>query len=87
MSVQRPKPEDWPRFVAKLRPLLTEDYDWAQDVAAIQAPTLIVVGDADTVLPRARGGAVWTARRRQGGQRDGQPLECPARRTSGHHAF
>jgi pimeloyl-ACP methyl ester carboxylesterase len=46
-----PKPEDWPQFVAKLRPLLTEDYDWAEDVAAIQAPTLIVVGDADTVLP------------------------------------
>ncbi len=46
-----PKPEDWPRFVAKARPLLIEDYDWAEDVAAIQAPTLIMVGDADTVLP------------------------------------
>ena len=46
-----PKPEDWPQFVAKARPLLIEDYDWTQDVAAIQAPTLIVVGDADTVLP------------------------------------
>ena len=46
-----PKPEDWPQLVAKMRSLLTEDYDWAQDVAAIQAPTLIVVGDADTVLP------------------------------------
>jgi len=46
-----PKPEDWPQFVAKLRPLLTKDYDWAENVAAIQAPTLIVVGDADTVLP------------------------------------
>jgi hypothetical protein len=46
-----PKPEDWPWFVAKARPLLIKDYDWAQDVAAIQVPTLIVVGDADTVLP------------------------------------
>ena len=68
MSVAAPKPEDWPRLVAKMRPLLTEDYDWAEDVAAIQAPTLIVVGDADTVLPCARGGDVRTARRRQGGR-------------------
>jgi pimeloyl-ACP methyl ester carboxylesterase len=46
-----PKPDDWPRLVAKMRALLRENYDWARDVAAIQAPTLIVVGDADTVLP------------------------------------
>src|SRR6266516_4742031 len=37
--------------VAKMRQLLTEHYDWTQDVAAIQAPTLIVIGDADTVRP------------------------------------
>jgi len=46
-----PKPEDWPQLVTKMRSLLAEDFDWAQDVAAIQAPTLIVVGDADTVRP------------------------------------
>ncbi len=46
-----PGPEDWPRLVAKMRQLLTEHYDWTQDVAAIQAPTLIVIGDADTVRP------------------------------------
>ena len=43
-----PKPQDWPRIVAKMRQLLTEDYDWTEDVAAIQAPTLIV---GDTVRP------------------------------------
>jgi pimeloyl-ACP methyl ester carboxylesterase len=46
-----PKPQDWPRLVTKMRQLLAEHFDWAQDVAAIQAPTLIVVGDADTVRP------------------------------------
>jgi pimeloyl-ACP methyl ester carboxylesterase len=46
-----PKPEAWPQLVAKARLLLTQDYDWTQDVATIQAPTLIVVGDADTVVP------------------------------------
>jgi len=46
-----PRPQDWPRLVTKLRQLNTEHYDWTQDVAAIQAPTLIVIGDADTVRP------------------------------------
>ncbi len=42
-----PKPEAWPDFVAKMRELLSEDYDWAEDVAALTTPTLILVGDAD----------------------------------------
>ena len=46
-----PEPEYWPRLVAKIRQSAAVDCDWTQDVAAIQAPTLIVVGDADTVLP------------------------------------
>jgi pimeloyl-ACP methyl ester carboxylesterase len=29
--------------------LLGQDYDWSEDVAAIEAPTMIVVGDADSV--------------------------------------
>ena len=46
-----PRPEDWPRLVAKMRQLLVSHFDWTQDVAAIQVPTLIVIGDADTVRP------------------------------------
>jgi len=46
-----PNPDDWPTLVAKVRTLLGEEYDWGQDVAAIEAPTLIVVGDADSVRP------------------------------------
>jgi pimeloyl-ACP methyl ester carboxylesterase len=42
-----PKPEAWPDFVGKMRQLLGEEYDWSQDVAALKAPVLIVVGDAD----------------------------------------
>ena len=42
-----PKPEAWPDFVAKMRQLLSEDYDWTQEVAALKAPVLIAVGDAD----------------------------------------
>lgn len=42
-----PKPEAWPAFVAKMRQLLGEDYDWIEDVSALKTPTLIIVGDAD----------------------------------------
>ena len=44
-----PRPEDWPVLLTKLGQLLKQDYDWSNDVAAIKAPTLIVVGDADSV--------------------------------------
>jgi pimeloyl-ACP methyl ester carboxylesterase len=33
----------------KLGELLSQDYDWSKDVAAIKAPTLLVFGDADAV--------------------------------------
>jgi pimeloyl-ACP methyl ester carboxylesterase len=44
-----PRPEDWPVFLTKLGEMLRRDYDWSKGVAAIKAPTLIVVGDADAV--------------------------------------
>ena len=44
-----PKPENWPVLLTKLGQLLRQDYDWSKDVAAIKAPTLIVVGDANSV--------------------------------------
>ncbi len=42
-----PRPEAWPTVVAKMRQLLTEDYDWAEGVTALTTPVLILVGDAD----------------------------------------
>lgn len=44
-----PRPEAWPTFVDKMRQLLSEDYDWTADVAALKTPTLIMVGDADSL--------------------------------------
>lgn len=47
-----PQPEDWPAFVDKVRVLLAEDtYNWADGVAAIEKPTLLIYGDADSVRP------------------------------------
>jgi pimeloyl-ACP methyl ester carboxylesterase len=42
-----PRPEAWPTVVAKVRHLVTSDYDWAEGVAALKTPILILVGDAD----------------------------------------
>jgi pimeloyl-ACP methyl ester carboxylesterase len=46
-----PRPEDWPTLVTKVGTLVSQDYDWSEDVAAITAPTLIVVGDSDFITP------------------------------------
>ena len=42
-----PVPEAWPTVVAKVRQLVTSDYDWTAGVAALKTPTLTLVGDAD----------------------------------------
>jgi pimeloyl-ACP methyl ester carboxylesterase len=44
-----PRPEDWPVLVSKVADLIQRDYDWSAAVTAIQAPTLLVFGDADSV--------------------------------------
>jgi pimeloyl-ACP methyl ester carboxylesterase len=46
-----PRQADWPVLLTKLGELLKRDYDWSKEVAAIQAPTLLVFGDADAVRP------------------------------------
>jgi pimeloyl-ACP methyl ester carboxylesterase len=46
-----PTPDGWSPLVAKMRQLLTEEYDWSEEVRGIHAPTLIVAGDADTLPP------------------------------------
>ena len=42
-----PMPEAWPTVVAKVRQMVTSDYDWTAGVAALKTTTLILVGDAD----------------------------------------
>ena len=46
-----PRVEDWPVLLTKLGELLGREYDWSAEVAAIEAPTMLVVGDADSVPP------------------------------------
>ncbi|MGE5223850.1 MAG: alpha/beta fold hydrolase [Omnitrophica WOR_2 bacterium] len=44
-----PRPENFTVLADKTRFLLGQDYDWSSGVASIRSPTLIVVGDADSV--------------------------------------
>lgn len=44
-----PQPENWATLVTKTGQLISQDYDWSQDVSAIKTPTMIVVGDADSI--------------------------------------
>jgi pimeloyl-ACP methyl ester carboxylesterase len=59
-----PKPEDFPKLVEKLKTLDVTPQNWpADDIRNIQAPTLVISGDADVIRPehsveiyRLRGG-------------------------------
>lgn len=61
-----PRPEDWPRFIAKMVEFDSRVLDWsAEDMRRIKAPTMVMIGDADIVRPehavelfRLRGGGV-----------------------------
>ncbi|MDV3243836.1 MAG: alpha/beta hydrolase [Nitrososphaerales archaeon] len=48
-SKAAPRLQDWPVLMTKLGEMLRRDYDWSEEVARIRAPTMIVVGDSDSV--------------------------------------
>jgi pimeloyl-ACP methyl ester carboxylesterase len=47
-----PNPEDWPTLVARSKELDGRVQDWLpEDIRAIAAPTLLIIGDSDIVRP------------------------------------
>lgn len=42
-----PRPDAWPIVVTKVREMVTAEYDWTEEVAALKTPTLLLVGDGD----------------------------------------
>jgi len=44
-----PDAEGWTALVEKLGQMLRQSYDWSEQVARLEAPTMIVVGDSDGV--------------------------------------
>ena len=46
-----PRPEDWTAHVGRTAEMLSVPYDWTAEVAGIEAPTMLVYADADSVRP------------------------------------
>jgi pimeloyl-ACP methyl ester carboxylesterase len=63
-----PRPEDWELHIARTEEMLKVDFDWTDEIAAIEAPTMLVFADSDSVMPdhvaelfRLRGGGLRDA--------------------------
>ena len=63
-----PRPQDWPRLLAKLGDAMKEDFDYSKEVAGLKATTLVVAADAD-IFPPAH--AIEVFGLLGGGRRDG----------------
>ena len=50
-SQAAPRPEDWTVHVGRTAEMLKVDYDWTAEMAGIEAPTMLVYADADSVRP------------------------------------
>ncbi len=46
-----PDPEHFPVLLDKMGDLMRQPYDWTSEVAALETPTMLVYGDADSVPP------------------------------------
>ncbi len=47
-----PKPQEWPRLIARVKQLNRDFVDWSPEaIASIKAPTLLIAGDSDIVRP------------------------------------
>ena len=44
-----PRVDDWPVLLTKMGDMLRKDYDYSDSVKSIKSPTMVVVGDADSV--------------------------------------
>jgi pimeloyl-ACP methyl ester carboxylesterase len=44
-----PRLDDWPVLMRKLSEMLKREYDWSKEVSEMKTPTMLAVGDADSV--------------------------------------
>src|ERR687897_1273338 len=63
-----PRPQDWEAHIARTAEALKVDFDWTEEVGRIEAPTMLVFADSDSVMPdhvaelfRLRGGGLRDA--------------------------
>jgi pimeloyl-ACP methyl ester carboxylesterase len=64
-----PRIQDWPVLMTKLAELLRRDYDWSAEVMEMKPPTMLVIGDADSVRTAH---AIEFFELLGGGKRDGE---------------
>jgi pimeloyl-ACP methyl ester carboxylesterase len=67
-AAHAPRPEDWAAHIGRTADMLKVDFDWTDEVARIEAPTMLVFADSDSVMPdhvaelfRLRGGGLRDA--------------------------
>jgi pimeloyl-ACP methyl ester carboxylesterase len=46
-----PNPDDWGTLIAKTAELLKVDFDWSEEVAALELPVMLVFADTDSAQP------------------------------------
>lgn len=46
-----PKPEEWPRLVARMGELMGGEFDWTAEIRGLQSPSLLISADADMLPP------------------------------------
>ena len=46
-----PRPEDFSVLADRTGALISQDYDWTDEVAALKMPTLLIYGDVDSIPP------------------------------------
>ncbi|MCE9579014.1 MAG: alpha/beta fold hydrolase [Deltaproteobacteria bacterium] len=71
-----PRVEDWPVLLDRMGQMMGADYDWSADAAKLPMPVMIVIGDADAVMPAAAlelFGLLGGARRDAGWDGAGRP--------------
>ena len=63
-----PRPGDWRLHIERTADMLHADFDWTEEVGRIEAPTMLVFADSDSVMPdhvaelfRLRGGGLQDA--------------------------
>jgi pimeloyl-ACP methyl ester carboxylesterase len=63
-----PRPEDWELHIARTAEAIKVPFDWTDEVAGTEAPTMLVFADSDSVMPdhvaelfRLRGGGLRDA--------------------------
>ena len=67
-AAHAPRPEDWTEHVGRTADMLKDDFDWTEEIGRIEAPTMLVFADSDSVMPdhvaelfRLRGGGLRDA--------------------------